>query len=402
MGASPAASGVAARPARLIAWMCAAHVLSMTTFAVYPALLPTLQAEWGMSNTVAGTISGLFFAGYMCAAPVLTSLTDRIDARRIYAVSAAIASAATIGFAVFAQGPLSAGLFQVLGGMGVAGTYMPGLKALTDNLDGRAQARGVSFYTALFGLGMALSLALAGWIGSQFGWVSAFAIAAIGPPLAAAMVLGGLPRRSPAAHARRKLLDFGGVLGDRKISGFVYGYAIHCFELFGLRAWLVAFLTFAQGASSWPLAPVAIAALANVAGPFGSIGGNEVALRSGRARVIRAGMAASACLTCLLGWMSGAPWFVLAALAMLLLPLVMSDSSALTAGLVANVAPERRGVAMGVHSTFGFGAGFIAPMVFGLVLDAAGGNQSGGAWGAAFLTLAVLGWLGAWRLRLPG
>src|SRR5690349_6883767 len=132
---------------RLIAWMCAAHVLSMTPFAVYPALLPVLQGEWSMSNSLAGLLSGLFFAGYMCMAPVLTSLTDRIDARRVYFVSALLASAATLGFAAFVGGPVAAGIAQVVLGIGIAGTYMPGLKALTDNLSGSAQARAVSFYT---------------------------------------------------------------------------------------------------------------------------------------------------------------------------------------------------------------------------------------------------------------
>lgn len=396
-------SGEAAPAWRLIAWMCAAHVLSMTPFAVYPAVLPELQGEWAMSGALAGLLSGLFFAGYMCFAPVLTALTDRVDARRVYFVSALVAATATLGCAAFAEGPLVAGIAQFLLGAGIAGTYMPGLKALTDRLAGSAQARAVSFYTALFGLGMGVSLAITGFVEARYGWRAAFAVAAAGPPLAGLMVVLGLSRRRPRApdggHGR--LLDFGGVLGDRRISGFVFGYAIHCWELFGLRSWLVAFLTFAQGAASWPLSPVTIAALANFIGPLGSIAGNEVALRRGRARVIRAGMATSALATCALGWLAGAPWFVLAALAFVHLPLIMSDSSALTAGLVVNVAPERRGAAMAVHSTVGFGAGFAAPLVFGVVLDAAGGHLSALAWGTAFSLLALLGLAGAWRLRLP-
>ena len=69
---------------RVIAWMCAAHVASMTGFAAYSTLLPRLQEEWGLNNSQAGFISGAFFAGYMAAVPLLTSLTDRVDARRVY------------------------------------------------------------------------------------------------------------------------------------------------------------------------------------------------------------------------------------------------------------------------------------------------------------------------------
>ena len=50
---------------RVIAWMCLAHIASMTGFATYATLLPRLQDEWGMNNTQAGLIGGIFFAGYM-------------------------------------------------------------------------------------------------------------------------------------------------------------------------------------------------------------------------------------------------------------------------------------------------------------------------------------------------
>ena len=81
---------------RVIAWMCAAHVASMTGFSTYATLLPRLQPEWGLNNSEAGFISGAFFAGYMAAVPVLTSLTDRIDARRIYLGSCLVVAASLL------------------------------------------------------------------------------------------------------------------------------------------------------------------------------------------------------------------------------------------------------------------------------------------------------------------
>ena len=53
----------------------------MLGIATFSALLPTMQAEWSLSNADAGWITGIYFAGYVVAAPVLTSLTDRVDAR---------------------------------------------------------------------------------------------------------------------------------------------------------------------------------------------------------------------------------------------------------------------------------------------------------------------------------
>jgi hypothetical protein len=44
---------------------------------------------------------------------------------------------------------------------------------------------------------------------------------------------------------------------------------------------------------------------------------------------------------------------------------------------------------MAVHSMLGFGAGFVAPLVFGVVLDLAGGKASSHAWAFAFITLGA-------------
>jgi MFS family permease len=375
----------------VIGWACAAHVLSMTGFATYPALLPRLQAEWGMSNTAAGLASGLFFAGYMAAVPLLTALTDRIDARRIYVVASVVAAAGTAGFAL-ADGPVTGGLAQLFVGVGIAGTYMPGLRALTDNTAGTAQTRAVSFYTAFFGVGVSLSLVMAQEIADAAGWRAAFVAAGIGPLLAAAMIVLGLPAHAPrGAVADTRLLDYRPVLANRDASRYIYGYAVHCWELFGSRSWMVAFLTFAQTIVPAPVSPAAIHAVANLGSPLASIVGNEAALRVGRARVIVAGMTLSGALTCALGFGAGLPWLLVAVLVALHMLLVMSDSSTLTAGMVTAADPRLKGITMAVHSTLGFGAGFVSPLVFGAALDLAGGNRSVVAWGVAFATLGIGG-----------
>jgi MFS family permease len=98
---------------RLTFIMCLAEALSMTGFAAYTTLLPQLQREWGLSNSEAGAIGGIFYAGYMAAVPLLTSLTDRIDARRIYAAACALSLVGAACFAAFAQGLWTALAFSV-------------------------------------------------------------------------------------------------------------------------------------------------------------------------------------------------------------------------------------------------------------------------------------------------
>jgi MFS family permease len=374
--------------------MCAAHVASMTGFSAYATLLPGLQDEWGMSNAQAGFVSGIFFAGYMAAVPVLTSLTDRVDARRVYLASSLVAAASLGGFALFAEGVKSAAMVQLAAGAGIAGTYMPGLRALTDNVEGtRAQSRAVAFYTAFFGLGSSLSILLAGSIAGAFGWRWAFALTSAGPVLAGLMVMRGLPPKRPERAQAKHVLDFRPVLASRELRPYIFGYAVHCWELFGSRSWLVAFVVFAQGlhgeGASPALSAVAVAAVANLFGPPASIYGNEVAMRHGRERVIWKAMLASGVLTCALGFVSFLPMLALAGLIMLHMCLIMGDSSALTAGVVTRANESIRGATMAVHSMLGFGAGFVAPLVFGVVLDLAGGKENPRAWGLAFTTLGA-------------
>ena len=388
-------------PSRILAVLCAAEVLSMATYATYPAQLTVLQREWGLSNAASGLIGGAYFGGYMAAVPALVTLTDRIDARRIYAAGCLLAFCGALGFALLAGGLAGAMAFQALAGAGLAGTYMPGLKVLTDHLQGPAQSRRVAFYTATFGLGTALSLVLAEASG-RLGWRPAFGIAAAGPALAAALMLLGTPPRRGHPIARHPALDFRPVLANRPAMGYVLGYAAHCWELFGLRSWMVAFLAFggAFHTSSPAHGPAAAAALINLLGIPASILGNEAAVRLGRRRWVLAVMSASALSSALVGLAAHLPWPLLVLTLGAYFVVIMSDSAALTAGVVATSPHERRGATMAVHSFLGFGAGFAAPLVFGAVLDLAGGEVSHLAWVLALATLgtpcamvALTGWL---------
>jgi MFS family permease len=383
--------------ARFIALMCAAEVLSMTGFAAYTTLLPVLQKEWTLSNSEAGFISGIFFAGYVVATPVLTSLTDRIDARRVYVFACLLSCLGAAGFAFLADGLIAALTFQFLIGAGLGGTYMPGLKMLTDQLDGAVQSRGVAFYAATFGVGSSLSIYLSGLIGGAFGWHAAFVYGAAGPVLAAMTVAVLMPRgRTRAAdHPRQALLDFRPVLKNRATVAYIAGYSAHNYELFGQRSWMVAFLVFTaslQPAEAPMLVSAAtLAAIINMLGPVMSVSGNELALRFGRTRVIFTFMTASGLLACVLGYTAVLPWILVFILMCVHYGLMLGDSAALTAGAVASAHPDQRGATMAVYSLVGFSSAFFAPLVFGVVLDLSGGNRSLVAWGLAFASIGVFG-----------
>ncbi|MDH4246983.1 MAG: MFS transporter [Deltaproteobacteria bacterium] len=394
------------KAAGLIALMCIAEVFGMLGFATFPALMPVFFGEWGLSNTDAGWINAIFFAGYILSVAVLVSLTDWFDPRRIYLVCVTISILALMGFSLFATGFWSAMLLRSLAGVGLAGTYMPGLKALSDLIDGPAQSRAVSFYTASFGIGTSLSFFMAGQINAWLGWRWAFGLAMAGPALALIMVALWLPARAPVPRevSTHPVQDFLTVLRNGQAMGYTLAYTWHNFELFGFRSWLVAFLVFSQGLQAQGSAllakPATLAALATLVALPSSVSGNELALKFGRKRTVMVLMSASAVLAWLLGFSAGLSFPLVMGLTLLYGVAVMMDSSAITAGTVSNAPPGLRGTTMAVHSCVGFSGAFLGPLVFGMVLDAAGGGGSILSWGLAFGTLGAVVALGPLSLAL--
>ena len=160
--------------AYLVPVICGAHLLTMVGVFAFPALLPGFLETWGLSHTEAGWIAGIRYGGYAMGVPLLVSVTDRLDARRIYLFGALLSALGFAGFALFAQGLWTALLFEGVAGFGLAATYMPGLRMLVDRYVGERQPRTVALYTASFSAGVAISYFLAGLLGRTFGWQAAF------------------------------------------------------------------------------------------------------------------------------------------------------------------------------------------------------------------------------------
>ena len=366
----------------------------MLGFSSFAALLPEFQRDWSLTNTDAGWISGIFYGGYVAAVPILVGSTDKVDPRRIYLLSFVIASVASLGFALAAQGFWSATFWRVLAGVGLAGGYMPGLKLLTDRVGGPRQSRYVAFYTGGFSLGTAFSFAFTGEAAAWLGWRGAFAAAAAGSALGFILVLL-LVRPAELAQmpaAERRTLDFRPVLRNRAAMAFIVGYAGHTWELFALRAWLVAFLVGAAQLSGESTAIARASWLATaivLLSTAASIYGAELAARADRRRVIGRIMLASVAMAALTGLSAGWPIYVVAALALAYHMIIMGDSAALTGGAVVAAASGQRGATLAVHSILGFTGAFLGPLAVGAVLDLAGGDASRLAWLLAMLTMGA-------------
>lgn len=374
----------------LILAMCLGQIGNLLPHVALSAnLAQHLMPAWGLSASEGGLMASGYAFGYMLAVPVLTTLTDRIDARLVLLCGSVVSGLATIAFGLFAEGFWSGTVIWALAGLGFAGAYMPGLKALTDRLPPGDTSRAVTLYTSSFSLGVGVSFLAAQLIADAQGWRWAFGLTGIGP---VAMVIACLmmdARRPQPKHGR--LLDFRPVLANRKALGYILGYGAHCFELYGIRTWLVGFWTFVighQGAPSW-LSPVLVSFVFAILSMPASILGNEAALKFGRHRAITIVMVASAAVALLLALNVGAPAWALAFLLLAYGLTVPADSGALTAGMSAAATSDHRGATLALHSTVGFGLSAAGAWGTGLALDVAGGPQSGRGWLLVFIVLAV-------------
>jgi predicted MFS family arabinose efflux permease len=379
--------------------MCAAQACAQIGAFSVAALLPSLITVWSLSNTEAGWISGIYYAAYTVTVPLLSSLTDRVDAKRIYLGSVAITAIAFAGFAWVASGFWAALLFRALMGAGWAGSYMPGLKALSDLTEGPQQSRAVAAHAAAVGVSGALSFGIAGAVNVWFGWQWALVPGALGAALAFLLVLVGLPSRPVKAvvGTRSSLLDFRPVLRNRSALAYSIAYCVHTWEMSALRGWVVAFLTFvaAHRPGAWtPLAPATVASVMGLLGVVASVWGNELSIRLGRRRFVLATMLTSAALAAVIGFSAALPYVAAAALVLLYAMLIWSDSSSLTAGSAGSAEAGRRGATLAVHSTLGYAGGFLGPLVLGMALDLLGGASVLG-WGVAFGHVTVALVLGA-------
>ena len=381
-------------PAWLIAGMFTAQVLGMTTFVTFPGLLPIFQADWSLNNAEAGWVSGIFFAGFVGAAPILTALTDRIDPRRIYLFGMATSALANLAFAWSADGLWSGSVWRCLQGIGFAGTYMPGLRALSDAVPECLRDRAVAYFTATFTVGASFSFYITGLAADAMPWQTLFAVFAIGPVLGLLVAVAILPARSAAPPPISSLRGVAAQMRNGRLYAYFAAYFLHNAESSTMRAFVVGLLAFgltqqpAAADSFW--APTTLAAIANLLGLPGIVLANEITRFMRRDVLIAIVMMTSALIGIALGAAAVWPYWTLVALLLAYGLLVPADVGAINAGVVQAAGADSRGAALALHSVCGFTGAFLGPVVFGGMLDVAGGQDVAAAWPAAFAALAAL------------
>lgn len=393
-------------PVQLIGVSCLIEVLSMMSLSTFPSLIPVFRTEWGISNTEAGTISGLFFAGELLAVTVLAVMTDRMDAKPIFIASLALGAFSAFGF-MLSNDMWTAGFWRLMQGIALGGTYMPGLKILTDHLPVSHRARGTSFYTATYYLAAGLSYFLALEAEPLLGWKWTFGLTGAGPIIAIVMSFWMIPATPPPAERPvTALFDYRPVLRNRRALGLSILYGLHNMELVAFSSWLIPFFVYSQSiqvAGSWgsELNLGSVAAMVSIIALPASIIGNEIAQRIGRQVLIATVMLSSGLIAVSFGLLGSGTFLILVVAAFIYSILIAADSSTISAGVIHVADPRYKGTTISLYSIVGFTGAALGPIIFGTALDLAGGENVGIAWVIAFSTIAALGLFGPialWRL----
>jgi MFS family permease len=387
-----------------LAWVCASELGTLLVFSNFSALLPILQAAWGLSSTQAGLIVGFYQIGYIGAVAILATLTDYMPPRRIYLASALWTFVTSLAFAAWADGFLSALVLRGLVGLGLAGTYMPGMRLVAERFASGRRGFAMGCYIGTFTVGTSVSLLLTGGVHALAGWRVAFAVTGLGPLVAAVIAWFVLPRRmAPVARPAAAGAAGGGslapVLRNRAALRLIMAYGGHTWELMGMRGWIVPFLAASLTATGAGLeeatrraglAASAVLAIGALPHPFSGM----LSDRLGRAPLISGLMLASAGCAVVLGSALRWPYAALVSLALLYGILVTSESAVVSTSIAEAAEPAYLGRTMALQSMVGFGLGALGPMAFGAMLDWAprlgASSESRWFWGFALMAAGAL------------
>ena len=398
-----------------LAGICVARLGSSSAFMSYAAVLPLLQAEWEMSATAAGSISSAYQFGYAASLVVLSALADRIGARRIFVWSAGATALTTALIPLLARSYSSGIVLFTLVALVNGGTYTPGIMLLADRFPPERRGNAIGWFLAAASLGYAVSLALTGLLVRVAGWRGAFWALTLGPLMATVVsawtLRGGRERAVASGLGGLSLAE--GFFKNRAALLMMTGYTFHSWEVLGMWAWTPAFLTAALALRGRELVSAtglgaSLSAIFHVMGLVATSTGGWLSDRWGRTAVILAMLTISGLCSFSFGWLVAAPLFVLLVVGIVYAFSAIGDSPVFSTGFTEVVDTRILGSALAVRSLAGFGAGALASLAFGRILDLT--NPAGSAprypvWGWAFGVLgvgALLGWVAtAWLRSLP-
>ena len=357
-----------------------ARALAGLVFMTYAAALPVLQQEWGMSATASGSISTGYHLGYTFSLVLFSWLADKWGPKSIFLGSMTAGGIVSLAFAFFAHDYLTALALYTLVGFSLGGTYTTGVMIMASLYPANRRGMAIGVFIAATSLGQALSLLVSGAALAHGGYRLSFLLTCTGPALAAllswiTLLMREVPKPAPRSKRKQGGVNFkDAVLKNRSGMLLVGGYAFHVWELLGMWAWTPAFLTVCLMAAGHDALGAAgmgsnISADFQVTGLLASLTMGTLSDRWGRSRLLF--LLAALSTVCSFTFGSAVHWpFVLTiTVGAVYAFTALGDSPILSVSITEVIDGSHLGAALGLRSLIGFGAGAVAPVAFGAVLD---------------------------------
>ncbi len=322
------------------------------------AVVPSLIAEYGLSPRRASMMTSAVQIGYVAGTllSAIFALADRLDLRRFFMASALTAAVAN-GMLLLVE-PTSnwVVVFRFVTGMCMAGIYPVGMKMA------------VSWSKADVGLLIGLLVgaltlgSAAPHLFNAFGGVDwHFTIIAASLLALAAALLVNLVKLGPKLAPAPPFTPTAALQAFRQPSLRLanFGYLGHMWELYAMWAWLVVFLDASFGlvmaaadAAWW--SRLATFASMGVGGALGCLVGGVIADRYGRTTLTMGAMTASGCCAIVMGFLFGAPPWLLTFVAVIWGITIIADSAQFSASVTELSPPEFVGTMLTVQTCAGF------------------------------------------------
>jgi MFS family permease len=237
-------------PRAILALLTALNLLNYVDRTVLAAVLPLMQSDLGLSNTVAGALGTVFLVGYFVTSPLFGRLADRPEVRGgrkgLLAMGVAVWSAATFASGL-ARGPWSLAGARAVVGVGEASYATVSPTIIDDMAPPEKKGRWLSVFYVAIPIGSALGYIVGGLLG-KIGWREAFWVVG-GPGILAALICLFIvepPRRGTREPAH--ILDSLATLTRIPLYRHaVLGYAAQTFALGGFAFWAPKFLVEVYG-----------------------------------------------------------------------------------------------------------------------------------------------------------